>query len=72
MDNVNHAHARLTWSTTPDAAEYHVYRSATPDGLYSLVGSPAAGMYEDRDVFADSQSWYYLVRAADACGNEGP
>jgi hypothetical protein len=28
--------------------------------------------YEDRDVLVDGESWYYLVRASDACGNEVP
>ena len=54
------------------------------DGLHQLTPSPLSVLgvpeglpgrniypvYEDRDVFADSQDWYYLVRAADACGNE--
>ena len=29
-------------------------------------------LYEDADVYGDGQSWYYLVNAVDACGNEGP
>jgi hypothetical protein len=72
VDNVNDAHARLTWTGTADAADFHVYRATAPDTGFGLAGQTAEPWYEDRDVFEDSRSWYYLVRAADACGNEGP
>jgi hypothetical protein len=70
VDGVNRAHARLTWAATPDAAAYHVYRAATPDGIYDRVADGPATVHEEQDVFGDSQNWYYLVQAADACGNE--
>jgi hypothetical protein len=72
LDGVNRAHARLTWSPTAGAAVYRVYRSAAPDGTFGLEATVAPEVYDDPDVFTDGMDWYYLVRAADACGNEGP
>jgi hypothetical protein len=72
VDPVNRAHARLTWSATPDAAVYHVYRNGSPDGPFNLAAESESVRYEDPDVYGDGQTWYYLVRASDACGNEGP
>jgi hypothetical protein len=72
VDGVNSAHARLTWSTATGAAVYHVYRSATPDGTFGLEAVVETELFDDPDVFADPLDWYYTVRAADACGNEGP
>jgi len=72
VDDVNLAHARLSWSELPDAAAYRVYRSGTPQAIVELEAETGETLFEDADVFADGQSWYYLVEAVDACGNEGP
>jgi hypothetical protein len=67
---VNRAHTRLTWSPAPDAAAYHVYRSSSPGGGFSAIASPVDALFEDPGAMTDGQDWYYLVRSADACGNE--
>jgi hypothetical protein len=72
VDEVNGAHARLTWAATAGATEYRIYRAAVPDATFDLHANDPATFYEDRDVLGDGQDWYYLVVAADACGNEGP
>ena len=72
VNGVNRAHARLSWSPAPGAAVYRVYRAATPDGAFGLEAEVAGETFEDPDVFADGLDGYYVVRAADACGNEGP
>ncbi len=69
---VNDAHVRLTWAAVPGAADYHVYRATSPQGPFTRVAETAATFWEDRDQFDDPLSRYYVVRAADACGNEGP
>jgi hypothetical protein len=72
VDGINRAHAKLTWSATAAAAVYRVYRGSAPGGplgLHAVVDEEAV---EDPDVFADGLDWYYVIRAADACGNEGP
>jgi hypothetical protein len=70
LDNVNHAHARLSWSEMPDTAGYRIYRSDAPEIVFGLEAETGDVYYEDADVFADGQSWYYLVKSVDACGNE--
>jgi hypothetical protein len=72
VNGIDGAHARLTWSPAPGAAVYRVYRASTPDGTFALEGEVEGETFEDLDVLADGLDWYYLVRAADACGNEGP
>jgi len=71
LDPVNYAHARLSWSALPTAATYRIYRSATPDTLFDLEAEGGGTLFEDADVFADGLNWYYLIKAVDACGNEG-
>jgi hypothetical protein len=69
---INSSLVRLTWAAAPSAASYHVYRSATPAGGFSQIGTTTGLLFEDRDQFNSADSWYYVVKAADACGNEGP
>jgi hypothetical protein len=72
VNGVGGAHARLSWSATPGAAAYRVYRSATPDGGFGLEVETLELSHDDPNVLADGRDWYYLVNAVDACGNEGP
>ncbi|MCP3986690.1 MAG: hypothetical protein GY723_20080 [bacterium] len=66
----NDVHAVLSWAAAPDAPVYHVYRSAGPVDDFRQVAAPAGTSYEAIGAMQDSADWYYLVRAADACGNE--
>jgi serine protease AprX len=72
VDPVNYAHARLSWSALPAAATYRIYRSAMPETVVDLEAESGEILFEDADVFADGQNWYYLIKAMDTCGNEGP
>jgi hypothetical protein len=56
-DLVNHAHVRLSWTAAPGATLYRVYRSATP---------------QSGDFAGNANSYFYLVRAVNACDAEGP
>jgi hypothetical protein len=69
-DPVNHVHVRLTWAAAPTATAYHVYRSLSPAGDFLPVAWTDESLYEDLGALADGQTWYYRVRATDACGNE--
>jgi hypothetical protein len=70
VEEVNRAHVLLRWTASPSAASYRVYRSAVADTGFGLQADTPETRYEDPDAYADSASWYYLVQAADACGNE--
>jgi len=70
VEPVNQAHVRLDWISAANAADYRVFRSSTPDATFAVVAQPTDSLYEDPGALADSLSWYYLVTAADACGNE--
>ncbi|MBP7147319.1 MAG: fibronectin type III domain-containing protein [Acidobacteria bacterium] len=62
---------RLTWAPT-SASLYDVYRSASPaSGFSSVVQSPLPSAFDD-GAAADGDSWYYLVRGSNLCGQEGP
>jgi hypothetical protein len=71
-DPVNGAHVRLTWQPTGTASAYRVYRAAAPQGPFSLVAETAGALWEDKDGMGDSADRFYVVRAVDSCGNEGP
>jgi hypothetical protein len=64
--------ARLDWSATPGAAAYRVYRSATPEAGFAIQAEPLEPTWDDPGVMGDGQTWFYLIHAIDACGNEGP
>jgi hypothetical protein len=64
----------LTWSTASDTSppiHYRIYRATSPGGqdFGSPVGTTDALTYRDTTV-ANWTSYYYVVRAADALGNE--
>ncbi len=57
----------LSWSAVPGAVEYHVYRSASSGGPYSLiqtVAAPATGHVDDG--LEPGTPYVYVVRAATA------
>jgi len=64
----------LKWAPPPKpgfaVAGYIVYRSRT-DGPYQRIASVTAPTYTDRDV-RSGVTYYYLVRAVDATGQESP
>ncbi len=68
-----HAHLRLGWEATAQASVYHVYRSESPQpDSFVLLGESRQLIYDDENVGADGKTYYYRVRAANACGDEGP
>jgi hypothetical protein len=72
VDPVNRAHVRLTWSPTPGAALYRVYRGDSPTGAQQMIAATAGLLFESEGTLTNGLDAYYDVRAVDACGNEGP
>jgi hypothetical protein len=68
----NDAHVRLSWAAAPNAHHYSIYRASSPQGPFTRIAETTALLFEDRDQMLNSTSWYYLVQAADGCGNETP
>lgn len=66
------AHARLDWLPAAAGGAYRVYRSDQSDVNFQLHAEIDLTLFDDVDVMADGQTWYYLVNVIDACGNEGP
>ncbi len=62
----------LSWtaSLSASATGYNVYRSPVEGGGYVRIGSTSALTYTDATV-ANGTTYYYVVRAVDASGNEG-
>ena len=52
----------LSW-TNNDASTYNIYRSTTPGGPYTKIGSAAASPYADIGV-SGGVTYYYVVRGA--------
>jgi hypothetical protein len=68
---INAAHVRLSWGAPAGAAKYRVFRADVPQGPFTRIGEVTGTLYEDRDEMASGVSRFYVVRAVDACGNEG-
>ena len=70
---VGHVHLRLEWQATAQASVYHIYRSESPQpDSFVMIGESQQLFYDDQNVGADGKTYYYKVRAANACGDEGP
>ena len=73
VDRIGSAHLRLAWSADPDATMYRVYRSNSPlPGAFGSIGEAGAALHDDLDAGANRETYFYVVRAVSACGDEGP
>jgi glycosidase len=61
----------LSWAVAAGASSYNVYRSPVTAGGYELVGTTSATTFSDATV-RNGTRYFYVVRALDAAGNEGP
>ena len=61
----------LAWTGVAGAASYAVYRSPVTRGGHELVGTATGTTFTDSTV-QNGQRVFYVVRALDAAGNEGP
>jgi len=72
LEGENHHSQRsveLTWDAIAGAVSYGVLRSATSGGPYELLATTDVPAYTDTAV-ADGVTYYYVVVAVDAAGNE--
>jgi hypothetical protein len=53
----------LSWTAVSGATEYHVYRSTTSGGPYSLVGTTAGTTFSNTGLTCNT-TYFYVVRAA--------
>jgi fibronectin type 3 domain-containing protein len=72
VSTISSSQLNLNWtaSTATDLARYRVYRSGTPTGTYTLVGSPTTNSFANTGLTAGT-TYYYAVSAVDMSGNEG-
>jgi hypothetical protein len=76
--NISHQNsdAILSWTGSPGASGYHVYRSDhpwfPPEIIYRLTSSPLTTLeYTDTGALGDPEHWvYYVVRAIGGTGLE--
>ncbi|MBN1423174.1 CapA family protein [Candidatus Fermentibacteria bacterium] len=61
--SVEEAAVHLSWSVLQAAAGYRVYRSATLDGPWELIGSPSTGEFDDLDALGVLPQAFYRVHA---------
>ena len=59
----------LTWTAVTDAVTYTVYRSPLSGGGYAPITTVSAPVYTDTAV-VNGTTYYYVVTALDAAGNE--
>ncbi|MBP7148883.1 MAG: proprotein convertase P-domain-containing protein [Acidobacteria bacterium] len=64
---------RLEWQTVAGASAYNVWRSRAPDfSAPETAGRSTLGSYDECGLPCDGPIYYYLVRAENACHQEGP
>ena len=57
----------LNWTASSGATSYHVKRSTTSGGPYTLVSSPTSTAFTDTGL-TDGTKYYYVVSAANSVG----
>jgi len=60
-------HVGLSWTLSAGATGYHVWRSLTNGGPYTVIANPSSGMYDDLTA-ANGTTYYYVVSAINASG----
>ena len=60
----------LNWNALSQVPHYRVYRSPLTGGGYEYLGQVAGTQYVDTNV-VNGMTYYYVVTAVDAAGNEG-
>jgi fibronectin type 3 domain-containing protein len=61
------AQVSLSWTASTGATSYHVKRSTTNGGPYTLVSAPTSGNFIDTGL-ANGTAYYYVVSALNAAG----
>ena len=61
------ASVSLSWTVSPGATSYHVERSTTSGGPFTLVASPAVAAYTD-SALSNGTKYFYVVSAGNAAG----
>jgi O-glycosyl hydrolase len=64
------AQVGLSWTASPGATSYNVYRSTTSGGPYTAIASPTTASYTDTTV-ANGTPYYYVVTAVNSSGESG-
>ena len=57
----------LTWNSSSGATSYHVKRSLTSGGPYSVIASPKATDYSDTQA-TNGTTYFYVVSAVNSSG----
>ncbi|MDR1220670.1 MAG: fibronectin type III domain-containing protein [Treponema sp.] len=57
----------VSWTAAPGATSYKVYRSGSPSGTYTQVGSPSSASYTDTGL-SSGTTYYYKVSAVNSAG----
>lgn len=67
------AHVRLSWPAATGGATYRILRSLTPDPAdFAALAETPELFHDDSGAGANRETYYYLVRGLNACGQEGP
>jgi len=61
----------LGWSAVSGVTGYYVYRSTSPDGNYSFVGSTKSAAYTNSGL-TDGTTYYYKITSYNDGGGESP
>jgi len=59
----------LTWTGTPNAVSYNIYRGSVSGGPYTMINSSSTTAYADNTVVS-GQTYYYVAAALDGSSNE--
>lgn len=66
-DNTYCSYVRLSWTASPDATSYEIWRSTSQTSGYALIGTDTSSPYDDTGAAADT-TYYYRIRAINSCG----
>ena len=63
----------LSWTAISDSLHYHVYRSGSSAGTYTMIADEVTALtYADSSGIDASQHWYYKISAVNSAGEGAP
>ena len=73
IGQVASTHVRLSWPAVAAATGYRIYHSTSPDpATFRVLADTTSTAFDDVGEAANANTYYYLVRPRNACGQEGP
>lgn len=72
VDKPSSTSIKITWTASPSATTYYIYRSTSLSGPFTLVGTSNNPFFIDTGLDASKTIYYYEIKASNSSGTSDP